>query len=122
MDGIGLVTYLQLSTWFLAGSVILAAALVLSTPRGRRPRPGAVTLTIAALVVLTAVFDTVMIASGLFRYSPDHLVGILIGLAPIEDFAYPLAGAILLPALWALLRARTRVGTFGGHPSEEESG
>ncbi len=47
--------------------------------------------------MLTAVFDTVMIATGLFHYAPTQLAGVHIGLAPLEDFAYPLAGVLLLP-------------------------
>jgi hypothetical protein len=35
-------------------------------------------------------------------YEPGHLTGILLGSAPLEDFAYPLAGLLLLPALWLL--------------------
>ena len=102
-------TYLQLSACFLvvAGVAGLTLAII---ARRRGPNPAAVGVTILALLVLTAVFDTVMIATGLFHYSPDHLVGLHIGLAPIEDFTYPLAGALLLPALWAALRSRRRVG------------
>ena len=65
-------------------------------------------MTVGVLVVLTAVFDSLMIAAGLFSYADEHLAGPAIGLAPIEDFAYPLAGALLLPALWTALRARRR--------------
>lgn len=98
-------TYLELSAWFVGAAVI--AAIVLSLIAGRRrARLGAIALTLVALVSLTAVFDTLMIATGLFHYSPAHLLGVHIGLAPLEDFAYPIAGAILLPAVWAVLRAR----------------
>ncbi|WP_223622024.1 lycopene cyclase domain-containing protein [Microbacterium sp. EST19A] len=100
-------TYLQLAACFLALAAIGGIVLTLASRR-QGPRPVAVILTLIALFVLTAVFDTVMIASGLFHYSPDHLAGLHIGLAPIEDFAYPLAGVLLLPALWAALRARRR--------------
>ena len=100
-------TYLQLAGCFLALAVIGGVVLTLASRR-RGPRPLAVVLTLVALFVLTAVFDTVMIATGLFHYSPDHLLGLHIGLAPIEDFAYPLAGVILLPALWSAVRARRR--------------
>ncbi|WP_435746465.1 lycopene cyclase domain-containing protein [Microbacterium sp. PMB16] len=99
-------TYLQLSACFLAIAALVA--LVLAAASRRRPNLTAVGVTILILFALTAVFDTVMIATGLFHYSPDHLVGVHIGLAPIEDFAYPLAGALLLPALWTALRARRR--------------
>ena len=61
----------------------------------------AVAITVLVLFVLTAVFDSIMIAAGFFHYDPAALAGPRIGLAPIEDFAYPLAGALLLPALWA---------------------
>ncbi|AQY02289.1 MULTISPECIES: lycopene cyclase domain-containing protein [Microbacterium] len=100
-------TYLELSAWFVGAAVV--AAIVLSIVSGRhRAHLGAVAVTVVVLFILTAVFDTVMIATGLFHYSADHLLGVHIGLAPLEDFAYPLAGAVLLPTLWAALRARRR--------------
>ncbi|MFS0910165.1 lycopene cyclase domain-containing protein [Microbacterium sp. 179-I 3D2 NHS] len=112
-------TYLVLAGCFLAVAVIAGAALSI-VARRRGPRPVAVVVTILALFVLTAVFDTVMIATGLFHYAPEHLLGVHIGLAPVEDFAYPLAGALLLPALWAALRLRRRAAgrddDDGGRP------
>lgn len=99
-------SYLQLSAVFLA--VAAAAGTVLVLLGRRRPHGGALTLTALALLVLTAVFDTIMIATGLFHYSPEQLAGVHIGLAPLEDFAYPIAGVLLLPALWTALRARRR--------------
>ncbi|MFB4350250.1 lycopene cyclase domain-containing protein [Microbacterium sp. CR_7] len=107
-------TYLQLAAWFVGAAAIAAVTLAILTPRARRPRAAAVAIAAAALIVLTAVFDSIMIASGLFHYSPDHLLGVHIGLAPLEDFAYPVAGALLLPALWAFLRARRHSGRAEG--------
>lgn len=98
-------TYLQIAGCFLLIAAAGTALLVLASRR-RGPRLAAVLITVAVLFALTAVFDTVMIASGLFHYASDPLLGVHIGLAPLEDFAYPLAGALLLPALWAALRAR----------------
>ncbi|WEK60459.1 MAG: lycopene cyclase domain-containing protein [Candidatus Microbacterium colombiense] len=98
-------TYLQLAAWFLGAAALVSIVLILlAHPRG--PRPTAIALTVLVLFLLTATFDTIMIASGLFHYSGRHLLDVHIGLAPIEDFAYPLAGAVLLPSLWALLRTR----------------
>lgn len=98
-------TYLQLAAWFLGAALLIAVALALLT-RGRGLHVGALGLTALVMLTLTAVFDTIMIASDLFHYAGPQLLGVHIGLAPIEDFAYPLAGALLLPALWAALRAR----------------
>ena len=100
-------TYLQLSACFLLVAIVGGIACTLAARR-RGPMPAAVLSTLVALFVLTAVFDTAMIANGLFHYAPDPLLGVRIGLAPIEDFAYPLAGALLLPAVWSALRTRRR--------------
>ncbi|WP_071894078.1 prenyltransferase [Neomicrococcus aestuarii] len=70
---------------------------------------GAVLIASAALLVLTAVFDSLMIASNLFTYSESLISGIRVGLAPIEDFAYPVAMVILLPALWVFLRSQPAI-------------
>lgn len=100
-------TYPMLAALFLAVAVVVGAVLPLVRRRPRPwPHPGAVVVTVVALVVLTAVFDSLMIAAELFHYSPELLAGPHVGLAPIEDFAYPLATAALLPAVWEVLRRR----------------
>ena len=44
-----------------------------------------------------------MIAADLFRFDQAQLSGIRIGLAPLEDLAWPVAAAAILPALTLLL-------------------
>jgi small toxic polypeptide LdrA/B/C/D len=102
-----MMTYLQLSACFVAVAAVGGIGFALASRR-RGPHPLAVLLTVVVLFLLTAAFDTAMIASGLFHYAQDPLLGVHIGLAPIEDFAYPLAGALLLPAVWTAMRARRR--------------
>jgi len=101
-------TYLLLNSVFLA--VALAVAVV-AFASGRLTRSSLPTMgaTLVIVVVLTAVFDNVMIAVGLFGYAPAHTTGLLIGLAPVEDFGYPLAAVLLLPSLWALFAPRDEV-------------
>ncbi|MBG6237502.1 lycopene cyclase domain-containing protein [Mycetocola sp. CAN_C7] len=104
-------TYLTLSIAFLAvAAVVLALALATRDDRSDLVARWRLPVLAAgvALMVLTALFDNVMIATGLMVYEPGHLAGILIGSAPLEDFAYPLAGLLLLPALWSLLGRRSR--------------
>lgn len=88
--------------------LVVAAIVTLASATRPRFRERMLASAIAAvvLIALTAVFDNVMIAADLFTY-PEHLIsGIRIGLAPIEDFAYPLAAAFLVPALCSLASPR----------------
>ncbi|WP_336646791.1 lycopene cyclase domain-containing protein [Microbacterium sp. USHLN186] len=88
-----------------AGFIALAAVVALiSRRRNRMPSLAALAVATGSLLLLTAVFDNVMIAVGLFDYADAHISGIRVGAAPIEDFTYPLAAVILLPALWSRLR------------------
>lgn len=57
-------------------------------------------LMLLGLLVLTAVFDNIMITVGVIDYDASKLCGGYIGSAPIEDFFYPIAAALLIPALW----------------------
>jgi small toxic polypeptide LdrA/B/C/D len=104
-------TYLLLALAFLALATVVALVARRVARRTGRPTIGwpALALAAGALLLLTAVFDNVMIASGLFAYADAQISGARIGLAPVEDFSYPLAAVILLPALWSLFGDR-----FGG--------
>ena len=63
-----------------------------------------------ALLVLTAIFDNVMMAAGFFDYGVDEISGYRFGLMPVEDFFYPIAGALLLSGVWQLLDGTAKVG------------
>jgi lycopene cyclase domain-containing protein len=92
-------TYWALNAIFLAVVAAVALAAVLF---GRSPRWASVGLVLAGLLVLTAVFDNVMIAVGLVGYDVNRISGVFVGVAPLEDFAYAVAAVVLLPSLWAL--------------------
>jgi lycopene cyclase domain-containing protein len=97
--------YWALNAFFLAAVAIIAALAALKV---RRSRPAvAVAVTLGILLVFTVVFDNVMIGVGLVGYDPALISGVRIGIAPLEDFAYAIAAAILLPSLWMLLPARS---------------
>lgn len=67
----------------------------------------ALAVTVATMVGLTAVFDSVMVAADLFRYDEERLAGFRVWLTPVEDLGWPVAAALALPALWELLGRRT---------------
>ena len=88
--------------------LFLAVAVVVTVTAAVVRRPGRrwwlCTAAVAGvLLVLTAVFDSLMIAADLFRFDESRLLGWHVLLAPVEDFAWPLASALTLPALWELV-------------------
>lgn len=92
-------TYLILNLIFIA----LAMTLLRIKPK----RPSRIWLvTFSSLLVLTFMFDSLMIYFDFFHYAPDKILGIHIGLAPIEDFFYPLLACIIVPAVWYKLEKR----------------
>lgn len=97
-------TYWELNSIFLA--VVAAVAIVALAVR-RSPRWLAVLLACGILLVLTGIFDNVMIGIGLVGYDRQLISGVFIGRAPLEDFAYTVAAAVLLPSVWMLLGGRT---------------
>jgi small toxic polypeptide LdrA/B/C/D len=102
-------------TYWALNAVFLSAALAVAIPaasvlkgRGRKAALAAAGCAAVVVLVLTAVFDNLMIAAGLFSYSSELISGVSVGLAPLEDFAYPVAAVLLLPSLWILLGERGR--------------
>lgn len=97
--------YWSLNAIFLAITVTIGCFAVAKSRRAFPWLPIAITL--GALLVVTAVFDNIMIGVGLVGYDPARISGAFVGIAPLEDFAYPVAAAILLPSLWLLLGRRS---------------
>ncbi|MEY9953212.1 lycopene cyclase domain-containing protein [Leifsonia sp. EB34] len=115
-------TYPLLSAAFLAlAAAVLVAGLVRAPDRARLVRRWTVPAVVsgAMLVVLTAVFDNLMIAAGLMTYASAAISGAHLGLVPIEDLAYPVAGLLLLPGLWLLLRPRPEESTSAHEPTAD---
>jgi small toxic polypeptide LdrA/B/C/D len=94
-------TYVLLCLPFVAAAAIVAWSLRPREAGAARRRRIASLVAAAVLVTLTAVFDSVIVATGIVAYDDVHRLGWTIGLAPVEDFLYPLAGVLLLPAVWA---------------------
>ncbi len=93
-------TYAILSVAALA----LIAIVTAPTLRGLRRRPLA--LTGLVLIALTAVFDNVIVGTGIVAYDEALISGVRVGSAPIEDFSYTLGAVMLVPALWTWLAPR----------------
>ncbi|MBX3100433.1 MAG: lycopene cyclase domain-containing protein [Salinibacterium sp.] len=95
-------------TYWALNAIFLMIVAVVALLAFRRVRWAAIGLTAAILLVMTAVFDNIMISVGLVAYNESLISGAFIGVAPVEDFAYAVAAIVGLPALWALLERKPR--------------
>ncbi|GEL93721.1 lycopene cyclase [Cellulomonas composti] len=88
-----------------AAAAVTTTAVVVETRRGRSAAGLLVPTawTALVLVALTVVADSLMVGADLYRYAPEELLGPHVWLAPIEDLAWPLVAALLLPSLRTLL-------------------
>jgi len=107
-------TYWAINAIFLG---LVAVLVVVAVLRRRVPHWRAVGITAVVLLIMTAIFDNIMIGVGLVAYNPDLISGVFIGIAPLEDFAYTVAALFMLPALWHLL-ARNRSGEQSREPQK----
>ena len=93
-----MMTYWWINSWFLAGAALFALVSVLL---GVRVRWAAVGLALVVMLMMTAIFDNMIIGFGLVDYDPALISGVRIGVAPIEDFAYTVLAMIVVPVVWA---------------------
>ena len=98
-------TYLLMSLPFIAVAVVV---FVFGAVHARHrdalsPYLSGWAVATASLVVLTVIFDNVMMAAGFFDYGREQISGARLGLIPIEDLMYPIAGALLLSGLGQML-------------------
>jgi lycopene cyclase domain-containing protein len=89
-------TYLLISVPFL-----ILSAIMWVQRRKTSKQQVRVTLTAAGLLlILTAIFDNLMIFADLVGYGEAENLGLKVGLVPIEDFFYPLFVVLLVTAWW----------------------
>ena len=111
----GTATYALLAVPFLtfAALVAVVAGVVAARRRGAgRRRTGAVVGVVGtvsavaagiALLVMTGVFNNVIVGLGIVAYDDALISGARVGLFPVEDLAYSIGAVLLLPSCWVLL-------------------
>jgi lycopene cyclase domain-containing protein len=88
-----------MATYLVLNVIVLLAVTIVA--RWRRFRFGRRwTLPVIGLLILTLVFDNVIILAGIVTYDPAKILGVYLGKAPVEDFAYAIVASILVPVLW----------------------
>lgn len=94
-----------MATYLILNSLFMTAVFVAFKIKQRWPRR-ALLLTAVVLFVLTAVFDNIIIGLSIVDYDPAKILGVRIGVAPIEDFMYALFAVVIVPAIWSKLRVK----------------
>ncbi len=97
-------------TYVILSVAVLAALAAVCAPTLRRLPLRPLAFTAVALVVLTAIFDNVIVGLDIVAYDEAKISGLLVPIAPIEDFAYALGAILLVPAVWTLLGRRKSKG------------
>lgn len=94
-----MVTYLVLNSIFIIGIILIF--------RAKLHKPSKVWwITFCTFMLLTLIFDNVIIGLNIVEYNTDKILNIFIGYAPIEDFAYAVLACIIIPLLWNGLSLR----------------
>jgi lycopene cyclase domain-containing protein len=52
------------------------------------------------MVLVTLIFDNVIVALGIVDYDTTKISGLVLGLVPIEDFAYTVVSVLAVSAIW----------------------
>lgn len=87
-------TYLVLNLAFMVA--IIAALKLLDILKWNKT----MTYLLILLTVLTIIFDSLIIAASIVDYDTTKILGVRIGLAPVEDFMYAALAVVVIPALW----------------------
>ena len=90
-------TYLALNVTFM-----LIAFVALNLVSRKSPWR-AIGFTMLWMLLVTLVFDNVIIGLEIVGYDKTKISGILLGLAPIEDFAYTVVAVLAVSIIWTKL-------------------
>lgn len=90
-----------MATYLLVDLIFILAVTITFRMNLRKPSK-VVLLTLCALLLLTAMFDSLIVGFSIVSYNTDRILGIFIGNAPIEDFFYAVLAVMLVSTTWKL--------------------
>lgn len=86
---------------YLALNVVFMLIAFVTLNLFSRKSPGRVIgYTMLWMLLTTLVFDNIIIALGIVGYDETKISGLLLGLAPIEDFAYTVVSVLAVAIIW----------------------
>lgn len=91
-----------MATYLLVNCIFLLVVIILFPVRIKKPSK-AILFTLLGLLVLTAIFDSLIVNFEIVGYNTSHILGVYVGAAPIEDFFYALLAVMIVPTLWRIM-------------------
>lgn len=91
-----------MAAYLIVNLVFMAAMLALFMVKPRWPSRNWL-VALAIILVMTAIFDSLIVGLDIVAYDSSKILGIYIGKAPLEDFMYAILAMILVPAVWRQL-------------------
>lgn len=93
--------YITMATYLALNIIFISIVFVIFRIRPIIPSK-AWLISLAILMVMTVIFDSLIIAVGIVGYDTSKLLGVYLAKAPIEDLFYSLLAIIIIPRLWRL--------------------
>ena len=87
-------------TYLALNIVFMLIAFVILNLVSRKSPWRTIGYTLFWMLLTTLVFDNVIIALGIVGYDINKISGFLVGLAPIEDFAYTVVSVMAVAIIW----------------------
>jgi len=81
-------------------NLIFLATLIMFIPKQFKKPPVAWWITLGGVLLLTAIFDPLIIYFNIVEYNPEKILGLKLFGAPIEDFFYALYASCVVPLIW----------------------
>lgn len=68
-----------------------------------------VLVALVVLLLLTIIFDSLIIYANIVNYDISKILGVFIGLAPLEDFSYTIFALFFVVCTWKILEVKFKI-------------
>jgi len=83
--------------------VFMLMAFVILNVINRKSPWRAISWTLLVMCLVTLIFDNVIVGLGIVDYDSSKISGLLLGLVPVEDFAYTVVSVLAVSSIWHMM-------------------
>ncbi|NBR78070.1 MAG: lycopene cyclase domain-containing protein [Microbacteriaceae bacterium] len=83
--------------------VFMLIAFVILNVINRKSPWRAIGWTLLVMCLVTLIFDNVIVGLGIVDYDSSKISGLLLGLVPVEDFAYTVVSVLAVSSIWHMM-------------------